>query len=452
MRYSVYNNITYTATHKNAKAFNGIYAIARARPLITNRPFHSGSKKEKPRPFFTRLRDSLRKTEIKWYPIPVSLGVALLVVQQARHAYNRQQLESDPPQPVVRGAWQVHVANALPLRAISRLLGRLNNDYDLPVFMRKPVYKLYAWIFGCNMDEVKDDLKSYRNLGAFFYRELKPGVRTIDEKSILVSPSDGRVLAFGHIIDGRISQVKGSTYLLDALIGNSSSPTSPSEVLSSFPPPITITDEKEFASLNGITYSLEALIGEDKDSAKKHVAEKKSELVPAITTKSPKTNGLFFCVLYLAPGDYHRFHSPNNWVVEKRRHFAGELYSVSPYMARILPDLFVLNERVALLGRWRYGFFSMVAVGATNVGSIKINFDPALRTNSKEDVNIGTYVEVSYENASKLLKGLLLRKGDEIGGFCFGSTIVLVFEAPREFKFCVESGQKINYGMAIGSV
>lgn len=54
---------------------------------------------------------------------------------------------------------------------------------------------------------------------------------------------------------------------------------------------------------------------------------------------------------------------------------AGELFSVSPYMAKRLQNLFVLNERVALLGRWKYGFFGMIPVGATNVGSIKINFD-----------------------------------------------------------------------------
>lgn len=48
---------------------------------------------------------------------------------------------------------------------------------------------------------------------------------------------------------------------------------------------------------------------------------------------------------------------------------------MSPFVAKRLQNLFVLNERVALLGRWRYGFFGMVPVGATNVGSIKINFD-----------------------------------------------------------------------------
>jgi phosphatidylserine decarboxylase len=86
-------------------------------------------------------------------------------------------------------------------------------------------------------------------------------------------------------------------------------------------------------------------------------------------------HSLFFTVIYLAPGDYHRFHSPTAWVVEKRRHFVGELFSVSPWMAKRLENLFVLNERVALLGRWRHGFFGMVPVGATNVGSIKVNFD-----------------------------------------------------------------------------
>src|SRR6185369_7564642 len=101
---------------------------------------------------------------------------------------------------------------------------------------------------------------------------------------------DGRVLAFGQIIDGRISQVKGSTYLLDALLGNNSSPTSPSEALSSFLTPITITDEKEFATLNGITYSLEDLIGEDKNSAKEHIADKKSELVTALTAVTAKSS------------------------------------------------------------------------------------------------------------------------------------------------------------------
>jgi phosphatidylserine decarboxylase len=50
-------------------------------------------------------------------------------------------------------------------------------------------------------------------------------------------------------------------------------------------------------------------------------------------------------------------------------------------MLKMLPDLLVLNERVALLGRWRYGFFSMIPVGATNVGSIRINFDKVFKMN-----------------------------------------------------------------------
>jgi len=165
-------------------------------------------------------------------------------------------------------------------------------------------------------------------------------------------------------------------------------------------------------------------------------------------------NTLFFAVIYLAPGDYHRFHSPTAWVVEKRRHFVGDLFSVSPWMAKRLENLFVLNERVALLGRWKYGFFSMVPVGATNVGSIRINFDEALRTNvgSRRIHPSGTYTEAVYSAASRILDGQPLGKAQEMGGFCLGSTIVLVFEAPVDFQFVVKAGDKVKVGQAMGDV
>lgn len=149
-----------------------------------------------------------------------------------------------------------------------------------------------------------------------------------------------------------------------------------------------IVDEEEFAEVNGISYSLDSLLGHDKQPTMEHKrqdsegnvvhddeADKKSSTQEPEPLKLRPGNALFFCVIYLAPGDYHRFHSPTNWVAETRRHFSGELYSVSPWMVKQLQNLFVLNERVVLLGKWRHGFFSMVPVGATNVGSIILNFD-----------------------------------------------------------------------------
>ncbi|KAF1819897.1 phosphatidylserine decarboxylase proenzyme [Dissoconium aciculare CBS 342.82] len=193
---------------------------------------------------------------------------------------------------------------------------------------------------------------------------------------------------------------------------------------------------------------------------------------------------LYYCVVYLAPGDYHRFHSPVSWVVESRRHFAGELYSVSPYLVKTLPGLFTLNERVVLLGRWKYGFFSYTPVGATNVGSIVVNFDRELRTNSLLTDTLADraaeqaaargepysgYAEATYSAASKVLGGHALKKGEEMGGFQLGSTIVLVFEAPKGlrpsfdqgfdggrrgkcWKWAIETGMKVKVGERLGWV
>ncbi|KAI8582096.1 hypothetical protein K450DRAFT_184931 [Umbelopsis ramanniana AG] len=429
------------------------------------------------RSYREKLFSAWKDTKVKWTPIPVGLGIGFLCFLQYRRVVKRERERQDGDEVVRRkyvasGPWQVHVAAALPLRSMSRLWGAFNS-INIPEFLRPAGFKLYSWIFGCNLDEMKvKDLKAYPNLSAFFYRELEEGARPV-ANAPLVSPSDGKVLHFGVVEERNIEQIKGVTYSLDALLGMDNSSTRAIEDVR-FDPHTGAVDEEEFANVNGINYSLDDMLGSS-DNAVKTASSvgpdglareakddrsnmKSSELVrladvePSgdLSHRTKPGNSLFFAVIYLAPGDYHRFHSPADWVVQMRRHFAGELFSVSPYFVKLLENLFVLNERVVLMGKWRHGFFSMIPVGATNVGSIKINFDEALRTNRKEDLATGTYTEVSYKSASKRLGGKPVCRGEEVGGFYLGSTVVLVFEAPSNFKFTLEQGQKVKMGQAIG--
>lgn len=88
-----------------------------------------------------------------------------------------------------------------------------------------------------------------------------------------------------------------------------------------------------------------------------------------------------FMVVYLAPGDYHRFHSPASFTANYRRHIPGYLEPVDPRYLKKHRDVFKSNERVNLFGDWTFGFFAVSFVGATNVGSIKLHFDDVLKTN-----------------------------------------------------------------------
>ncbi|KIN95003.1 hypothetical protein M404DRAFT_167021 [Pisolithus tinctorius Marx 270] len=465
-------------------------------------------------PIYKQFVSAWTRTPTKWYPLPLAVGALLLVMIQYRKKVARAEREVDVDEDGhevirLRGPWQVHVLGALPLRNMSRVWGYLNS-FELPIWVRPYGFRLYAYMFGCNLDEIEpDDLTQYASLGDFFYRKLKPGARPVDN-SVLVSPADGTVLHLGEIDGLRVEQVKGMTYSLDALLGveksSPGSPVSPMSTIVEFPRrDMSVVDEREFANVNGIDYSLDELLGSSSanssgsttptltdssaDSDNETITPRKygTQIDASVTqegtlqetlahdasvarelgvrpflmerrrsasgTAVKPGNALYFTVIYLAPGDYHRFHSPTAWVVEKRRHFVGELFSVSPYMAKRLQNLFVLNERVTLLGRWRYGFFSMIPVGATNVGSIKINFDTALRTNVRgRPPPPGTYNEAVYSAASLLLNGQPLTAAQEMGGFCLGSTIVLVFEAPKTFEFAVKPGQQVKVGNRLGDV
>ncbi|KAJ4985729.1 Phosphatidylserine decarboxylase proenzyme 1, mitochondrial, partial [Stagonosporopsis vannaccii] len=515
-------------------------APAPSRPFASSRPLHEHQHQHHRDSFRSRLGAALGRTRIKWEPIPIALGVGFLgafqlyrLQRRDKHTHTHTHTQPDGgdggddvdphgrPQPRERirpsGPWTVQVMSTLPLKALSRLWGRFN-ELDIPYHLRVPGFRLYSFLFGVNLDEVAEpDLHVYPNLAAFFYRTLKPGARPLDPNpNAVLSPADGKVVQFGTIEHGEVEQVKGVTYSLDALLGSTRPATPAANVANAqvraathVKTPAdhedTVRADEEFANVNGISYTLPNLFSgpwpkagkpaetptdQSTHSTPSSEAEVRADLAlsesstPWWAPASAKTpTALYYCVIYLAPGDYHRFHSPVSWVVESRRHFAGELYSVSPYLQRTMPGLFTLNERVVLLGRWRWGFFSYTPVGATNVGSIKINFDRELRTNSlttdtaadraaalakQRGEPYSGFAEASYATASALLAGHSLKRGEEMGGFQLGSTIVLVFEAPKGvrpsldhgyqglrnggFDWHIRQGQKVRVGEALGLV
>ncbi|KAL3278267.1 hypothetical protein HHI36_013602 [Cryptolaemus montrouzieri] len=321
----------------------------------------------------------------------VPVGICLIAVMQWRAFRKRGQDR-------IATEWEVKCYCMLPLRTVSRCWGWIA-DIKLPETLRPFVYGMYINMFQVNLSEaLNEDLKSYSSLADFFARPIKDGVRKIDENSCLVSPCDGTVLHLGPVHTEEIEQVKG------------------------------------------ITYSLQSFFGENTWSRRNQSSDYKTSLLH-VESNHPN---LYQCVIYLAPGDYHRFHSPANWKTTHRRHFHGELLSVSPKIANWIPGLFAINERSIYLGEWEYGFFSYTAVGATNVGTIKVYFDKSLQTNcTKASAKCR---DVCFGNS------MSLKKGDIIGEFRMGSTIVLVFQAPPNFNFTVAPGTSIKMGQSLGCV
>lgn len=223
-------------------------------------------------------------------------------------------------------------------------------EQPLPGPFSQLVQKVYCSAYDVNMEEAESP-GPFPSFDAFFTRPLRPGARPIAD-SPLVSPADGKISAAGPIDPGAGLIVKKQSYDVAELIGSS-------------------------------------------EDAKRY-------------------RGGEFAVVYLAPSDYHRVHSPVSGRITTVRGIPGDLYPVNSIGEEYIDGLFVRNNRVCIcIDTETMGRVSVVMVGATIVGRISVSVIP------EPAVPPG---ETRFE------PGRAVERGGEIGMFHLGSTAVVLLE------------------------
>jgi phosphatidylserine decarboxylase len=126
-----------------------------------------------------------------------------------------------------------------------------------------------------------------------------------------------------------------------------------------------------------------------------------------------------FANLYLSPKDYHRLHMPCDGRLTRMIYVPGALFSVNPTTARGIPNLFARNERVVCVFESpEHGTFVSVLVGATIVGSMATTWHGLVNP-----PRTGQLREWRYDDQQ-----IIIKKGEEMGRFLLGSTIVMLFK------------------------
>jgi phosphatidylserine decarboxylase len=150
-----------------------------------------------------------------------------------------------------------------------------------------------------------------------------------------------------------------------------------------------------------------------------------------------------FVTLYLSPKDYHRIHMPCAGRLVRMIHVPGDLFSVNPDTARGVPGLFARNERVVCVFDSSHGPFAMVLVGATIVGSMATVWHGVVNPPRPGKVREWTYTQRAFNFA----------KGDEMGRFLLGSTVVMLFPpGPLQFDPSWRPERDVRMGEAMASL
>ena len=223
------------------------------------------------------------------------------------------------------------------------------------------VIKAFAKKYNVDMSEAKkENFSDYESFNQFFIRELKDDARKINENpTALCLPADGRVSQIGHIDDERLLQAKG-----------------------------------HFFSLSDLLAGDEELVNTFKNGE--------------------------FATIYLSPRDYHRVHMPCDATLRKMIYVPGDLFSVNPFLAEHVPNLFARNERVICVFDTAFGPMVQILVGATITASMSTVWAGVINPPRTGEIKVWTY---QGDNAIKLTKG------QEMGAFQLGSTVINLFPA-----------------------
>ena len=238
----------------------------------------------------------------------------------------------------------------------------------------------YVRMMGLDMSEFRSP-ESYESLNALFTRHFIEMRSFSNDASDVISPCDSLITQWGTIEETKALQIKG------------------------------------------MSYDVNAFLGEDIDEASKEAIRNGS-----------------YVNFYLSPRDYHRYHAPLDMQVVKAVHIPGKLYPVNIPTLKNKVDLFIENERVVLecLSTTGKRFF-LVLVGALNVGQMEVAFEPKIQTNTTT-----TACAYSYED-------LRLLKGDDFGCFKMGSTIIMLCEKEM-CEWNVTTGENVRFGQTIAKM
>ena len=126
-----------------------------------------------------------------------------------------------------------------------------------------------------------------------------------------------------------------------------------------------------------------------------------------------------FCTIYLSPKDYHRVHMPIDGKLSHMVYIPGKLFSVNKITSKNVKNLYSINERLICFFDTVRGPMSVVLVGAMIVSGITVQWE------KDNCFNKGKMQKFIYPSIGK--DSVFLKKGDEVGRFMLGSTVVICF-------------------------